>query len=103
MGSIGIRKVSPAGPMKAMQSDSQYDNMPSLPSISKPDTNLNTTQLFKNAGKSRGSSRHASGQPGYSSTMISTEVNSNIQKNTSRIPNHGGAGNNHKLKRVNIL
>ena len=78
MGSIGIRKVSPAGPVKAMQPDSQYDNMPSLPSIAKPDINQNTTQLLKNAGKSRGSSRHTSGQPGYSSTMISTEVNSNI-------------------------
>lgn len=76
MGSIGIRKVSPAGPVKAMQPDNQYDNLPSLPSIAKPD--IHTTQLLKNAGKSRGSSRQTSGQPGYSSTMISTEVNSNI-------------------------
>ena len=50
-----------------------------LPSIAKPVLNTTTNNLLKN-NKSRGSSRVGSNGPiaGYASTMISSEINSNI-------------------------
>ena len=71
-----------------------------LPSIGKP--NKNTVAGF-DSNKSRGSSRRdaSGGIPGYPSTNISSEISSNIAKNT-RMPNHGGADVNKSVKRVNL-
>jgi len=76
-----------------------------LPSISKPDKNTLPGSML-NSHKSRGSSRRdaSGGIPGYPSSNISSEISSNIAKNT-RMPNHGGPDVTKSLKpnqRVNL-